>query len=682
MKYLPYVHLTQGTQSCLRFSHGNCLPLTQLPFSMAGFTLQTDTENTPWFFSPDSRGLEGIRLTHQPSPWIRDYGALLWLPQTDVPKTALRERWSDYAPEKTVLQPDYMRVTLLRSMTTMELTPTMRGCSCQVTYPENRPAYMSFFSVLGNTSFQWDEQRACLVGTTDGHSDDDTKGFCMHVIVRFPQGAVDAKNTLISEDGLHSVQGIAVSGEQAAIHLALTSRQVGMHISISYISLQQAEENLRQDTLPGDFSALHVQATNIWENYLSRVQVETSTEEEMHTFYSCLYRCFLFPHAAYETDAQGQDIHFVPSTGSVAFGRRYTDTGFWDTYRTQFPLLSFLAPDVYRDMMEAFVREYVECGWLPRWPSIGEVGCMPSTLIDGVIADGAVKELLSESTLRLALQGMLHHANTRASDNRYGRTGVTEYLQYGYVPSEVEGHTVNLTLDAAYGDFCIAQVAKVLGETWIEQEYRQRAKRYVNLFDAKTGFMRAKDKAGEFSESFDPFEWGGPYCEANAWQTTFSVQHDIAGLATLYGGKQAMLQKLEELFAAEPKYRIGSYGMTIHEMAEAVAINLGQCAMNNQPSFHIPFLFAALGDADKTAYWVEKICKELFSATPSGYPGDEDNGSMAAWYIFSMLGFYPICPGKPAYIRSKMLVKTAKIWGHEWNSADHAEWIPHNAILP
>lgn len=305
---------------------------------------------------------------------------------------------------------------------------------------------------------------------------------------------------------------------------------------------------------------------------------------------------------------------------------------------------------------------------------------MPSTLVDGVLADAAVKGLMSEKTMKTALKGMLHHANVASPDDRHGRTGVEEYCCYGYVPSYVPGHSVNLTLDAAYGDHCIGLIAELLGDEKLAVVYRRRGQNYRNLFDPATGFMRAKNADGQFVTPFDPIEWGGPYCEANAWQTTFFVPHDVEGLAALFGGREAMAAKLDTLFAEAPGYRIGDYGRVIHEMAEAVAVNLGQCAMNNQPSFHIPFLYAALGMQEKTDYWVERICRTLFSSRPDGYPGDEDNGSMAAWYIFAMLGFYPLCPGSGHYVRTRMLAKKAAVCGRSWDSATQPASIPHTVF--
>ena len=391
-------------------------------------------------------------------------------------------------------------------------------------------------------------------------------------------------------------------------------------------------------------------------------KLKTDDEKSLSTFYSCMYRAFLFPRKAYETDNNGKTVHYAPKTGEVKDGVRYTDTGFWDTSRTLFPLFSLIARDEYEEMLRGFVNDYLECGYLPRWISIGEVGCMPSTLIDCTIADAVVKGIGTRELWETALRGMIHHANTEASDRRYGRNGALAYKKYGYVPKNLQKESVNLTLDAAYGDWCIATVAKALGYDDIYSEYIERSKNYKNLFDTETGFMRGRDEEGKMSEDFDPCIWGGDYTEGSAWQNSFWVPHDIEGLCDLYGGKDAFIRKLDELFSEPPVYRVHGYGGEIHEMREMAAVDFGQCAISNQPSFHIPYLYGYLGETEKCQEVVERMCKELFSAE-EGFPGDEDNGSMAAWYIFSCIGMYPICPGKDEYVRIKPLFDEIKING-------------------
>ena len=653
MNLIPYVNIKMGTKSISRFSSGNTLALTQRPFAMAGFCPQNQDPQSGWFFHSDRRFIEGIRLTHQPSPWINDYGTFNMMVQSDTVHNTSAGAWSGYRIEESVFRPDYLMLQILRARTKFELTPTERGAAIRLSIGSDMPTVFSVFPVRGNYTYRIDKD--CIVGCTDGHSMDAAKDFKMYFVIRFLDGAMDAENTrIVGENGKGN----------AAVHVALKGKVVEARVGISYISEEQAFLSIEQDCGTRSFATLCEEAEDIWESYLHRIEVDTDTDEEFETFYSCLYRTFLFPHKAYEIDREGNRIHYCPFDGSTRPGVRYTDNGFWDTYRTVYPLFSMIARDEFAEMLEGFVNDYLEGGWLPRWPSIGEVGCMPSTLIDAVIAEAAQDHIVSKEVLEHALEGMLNHANNEAPEARYGRNGCKAYLKYGYVPREMNRESVNLTLDAAYGDWCIAQVAKALGKPdAMVQEYLKRSKNYKNLFDPETGFMRGRDVNGKMADNFDPFSWGGEYTEGSAWQSSFAVQHDFDGLAELYGGKENLLKKLDDLFAAPPIYRVGGYGTEIHEMSEMAACDLGQFAISNQPSFHFPWIYAYFGEPEKCEYWLRKACEEYFSADDDGFPGDEDNGTMAAWYIFACLGIYPLCPGKPMVKVDQTLVRNIKILG-------------------
>ncbi len=674
MSYLPYVNIKQGTKSVSRFSHGNTLPLTQLPFGMISFAPQTRGDGR-WYYHPDDRSLEGVRLTHQPSPWIGDYGCLTLLPQAVKAEYHPGERWGGYRPEEAILTPSYLKVGFLKSRTTLELAPTERGAAIRVRFNDERAKYLSILPVGGNCSYKLENGK--IYASTDYHMAGIAVNFRMYMVMELD--GIDESATLVcAADGVNR-PGTAIDGERAAIHIAINKPAVTGRLAISYISYEQAEITLERETTTC-IEATRAQGDALWESYLSRIHVECETEEQMRTFYTCMWRAFLFPHKCHEIDKTGNTIHYVPCTGEVLPGVRYTDNGFWDTYRTVYPFFSIVAKAEYREMLEGFIGDYVEGGWLPRWVSIGEAGCMPSTLIDAVIADAAVKGILDGPLLETALEGMVHHAEHDSPDSRFGRSGASAYRTYGYVPYDLHGESVNLTLDAAYGDFCIAEVARILGKTDIEDTYRKTSKNWENLFDPATGFMRARNSAGEMRPDFSPISWGRDYTEAAAWQTTFAVPHDIMALAEKYGGVDAMLAKLDELFTMPPYYEVGGYGSEIHEMSEMAACDFGQCAISNQPSFHLPYLFAYLGAQEKTDYWVKKICDDVMSYRDDGFPGDEDNGTMAIWCIFSMLGLYPVCPGKPEFIKGIMQVKRAEILGKEWSNADFGHIIPYDAI--
>lgn len=625
MDYIKYVNIKQGTDSVKRFSNGNTLPLVQLPFGFSSFALQTNSNRENWFYHPNDKSYEGIRLTHQPSPWIGDRGAVVFLPQTEEAYSDFEKVWSGY--EELEMKPHYLKIYAKRPACEVELTPTVYGANVRMNFENN--GYVSVLPADGDIEYKYDfdNNRVFCNVCAEYLKSSESDGFKTYFVFQFKNDVID---TARCTDG----------------HIALKSNRVEFCMAASYISYEQAVLNLGDS----DFEKTKVENERIWNEYLGRIVVNAD-EDTMKTFYSCMYRVFLFPHRAYEINAEGKAVHYAPSVKCVKDGIRYTDNGFWDTYRTVYPLFSIIAKDECKQMLEGFIRDYQDGGWLPCWTAIDAKNCMPSTLIDAVIADAAVKGLLSGDLLKEAYNGMIKHANENSPVPEYGRMGCEYYTKLGYVPFDKCHESVNLTLDAAYGDYCIAVVADILGYEEDKEKYMKRSKNYANIFDKETGFMRAKDTNGNFREKFNPIAWGLDYTEASAWQTTFAVQHDFDGLAELYGGSEKLLKKLDDLFDAPIAYSVSGYKAEIHEITEFAAGNWGQCAICNQPSFHLPFIYAYFGETEKTNYWVHRICKEAFSWKNDGFPGDEDNGTMAAWYIFASIGMYPLTPGKKDFVK-------------------------------
>ncbi len=678
MKYTDYVNTKQGSKSTHRFSNGNTLPLVQLPFGMAAFCPQTSDGNLRWYYHPAHRSFEGVRLTHQPSPWIADYGAVCFLPQAEILHITGENRWSGFRPEDAVLKPYYMRYNLLRPRCSFEVTPTMRGAVMRLKFEKEGNNYFSVLPVSGRYSYEFNPGNDTLYVKTDNAAGGEHVNFNEYIVIRFPADSVDSSKVMIQQGFEDPAAGLSGEGKETAIHIPLKELETEVSLAISYISFEYAEQSLNEEIGEYSFDDIEELALGEWEKRLSLIEIETDDEEQKKTFYSCMYRAFLYPHRASEKDVSGLEHHYCPHDGEVRTGVRFTDNGFWDTYRTVYPFFSIVAKDDLRLMLKSFINEYKESGWLPRWLSIGERGCMPSTLIDAVICDAAVKGFIDNDDLETALEGMLKHANNEAPQDYFGRNGAETYCAFGYVPYETQKESVNLTLDAAYGDWCIAEIAKLLGRDDVEPVYRKRALSYKNLFDYETGFMRARGFSGMFRPDFVPEGWGGDYTEGSAWQNSFAVPHDIEGLAELYGGKDKLIEKIDALFACPPDYVVNGYECEIHEITEMAAADFGQCAISNQPSFHIPYIYSALGEVDKTAYWVEKLCKEAFSYKDDGFPGDEDNGSMALWYVFGVLGFYPFCPGKPEFVKGKKQVKKAYICGKEFDADKYENIIPYS----
>ncbi len=636
MNYLSYVNTKMGTESTPRFSRGNTLPLTALPFSMVSFCPQTEilSERPQWFFDPRKPYLDGIRLTHQASPWIGDYGTVLITPQSDFIANSYKNAGSSYDTNKAELTPSYLKAYFNRARCGFELTPTERGCAIRLGFDTEHKKCISILGVHGNTTFKL--RKNMLYVTNDYHQQGDIKDFKCYIVIKVLNG-LDKNASKEVENGFH---------------LALNEQKVELRVGISYISHEMALETIGLECGKKSFDTIKKNGTKIWNSYLGRLTPEIRSKEQKGIFYSCLYRAFLFPRKAYEIKRNGARLYYAPYQGMVKEGVRYTDHGAWDTYRTTFPLFSLVAREEYEEILRGMISDYKDCGYLPRWSSFGEVGCMPSTLVDAIIAQAVASDIGDKELHSDLLEAMLHHANCESKDKRYGRNGIEAYLKFGYVPADFEKESVNLTLDFAYGDWCIAQVAKTLGKNEIASEYLKRGQSYKALFDKETGYFRPKDSQGNFVKDFDPSMWGGGYTESGAYQCLFGAPHALDEIANMLGGREEALKRLDEFLSTEPtKFRVKNYGGEIHEMSEMALSDLGQCAISNQPSFSMPFLPAYLGNKKKTIDLVEKICKDYF--TIDSYPGDEDTGSMSSWYIFATLGKFPICPGKRDFFKFK-----------------------------
>lgn len=653
MSYLSYVNPLQGTASVFGYSNGNTLPLVSRPFGMAAWSPQTKDVKDGWFFHPGDRLLSGIRLTRQPSPWIGDYGQLLLLPQSGPLCLETSKRQSSFRPEDMIVKPDYLSVRLSRYRASLEVTPAERGASLRLNYERAQGARLLISAFEGEAGFRIDCERRRITGFTRTNRGGAPDNFAQYFVIEF-DCELDEKACGIYDAGFAPVSAMEYTGEGAGAYAGFKlpdgGGQVGAKFGVSFISIEQAALNLERELGESDFETVHSQAAEAWESRLGTVEIGGDEDESrLRTFYTCLYRTFLFPRKSYELNAEGNPVHFSPFNGKLYDGFMYSDIGFWDIYRTTIPLFSLLCPGILGEMMASWVNAYKESGWMPKWVSPGERGAMPGTLVDAAFADAIVKGV-GGFDMQVAYEGLLKHATQEADLPLVGREGLALYERLGYLPDDIVHHSVSHSLDYAYGDFCIGTVAKALGDEAAYRTLTERSRNYRRLFDATAGFMRGRKENGEWTPDFDPLDWGGPYCEGGAWQCGWAVQHDLLGLAELYGGREQMAAKLDELFASPPDFNVGSYGFEIHEMSEMAAANLGQFAISNQPSFHIPYIYTALGYPAPAQYWVRKTLETQFSAEPDGLPGDEDNGSLCAWYIFGAMGLYPLCPGVPEYV--------------------------------
>ena len=642
---VSYVNLLQGTASTPAFSRGNTLPIAARPFGMAHWTLQSRANN-PWMFHPGERRIQGFRCTHQLSPWLGDYGHAAFLPfcsaATDQFNPEPSARASSFRPEESTLSPHSLRLHLMRFGIDAELIPTERCCVLTASFTKpDAPGFLIDIPGDQSATIRQDPATRTLSFLSSANAGGVPPHFATYYVLRFaqPWQTVEIKQTKTSTILL--------------VHFPPTVRSIQTSIGTSFISLDQAQHNLALEIGAITPEKLRAQGESVWNDHLGRIEIEGATETQQRTFYSCLYRTLLFPRMWHEPDTAGTPHHRSPYSGEIVPGVMYADHGYWDVYRAWYPLMTLLFPERVADILQSWVNAYKEGGWLPQFPCPGYRACMTGSLIDSVFGDAAAKGIRGFD-LETAYAGLKKHATQPGNpDAGYGRRGLTEYLKYNFCPAGQVDQSVAETVDAAYGDFCIAQVAKALGHHADSEIFLTRSNNWKHLFDPQTGFFRGKHADGSWLEPFNPITWGDPYVEGSAWQHRFDVPHDPAALIQQLGGPEKMSAALEQMLAMPPDFNVGAYGDEIHEMSEMAAAHFGQYAHSNQPVHHVLYLFSAAGRPDLTRHWTRRILNELY--TPETFPGDEDTGSMAAWYILSALGFYPLCPGKPEYTLGRAL---------------------------
>jgi len=666
MNYLKYVNLLMGTNSVKSYSNGNVSPIAALPFGMNNYTIETRCDSDFLFFNPNDHQTTGIRLTHQLSPWLGDYGVITLLPTEGECLDFSPLRASGYVKEKSLFCPNLLKFDFLRYRTGICLVPTMRGAAGNITYPEKDSIKRLFLDFKnGEAKIEIDAKNGKISGYVTNKILDHSlpKNFKEYFVMTFSSG-FDLENTVakISDETASSASSYTGNNLKISLCFNCKDKNIEYRFATSFLSTDQAELNLKNEIGEKSIDLLCKEGETAWNSYLSKIEIETDDEEKKRTFYTCLWRTALFPHTFHEIDSYGNKIHYSPANGEILNGPFYTDMGFWDVYRTSFPLMTILNPEMYKELCSGLLNFYKESGWLPRFSAPGPISCMPGTAIDMIFADAVSKGIVTaENDITLMLEGMLKHANNPCENQKLGgRDGISDYLRFGYVPLDYR-ESVNKTLDYSYGDFCISLIADALNKPELANEYKNRALNYKNIFDIETNLMKAKDKSGNTRTDWSEFEWSFDYTEGSAWQNSFSVFHDMAGHAALMGGADKMIKMIDRLFALPPIFEVGYRKKEIHEMTEMASVDFGQCALSNQPSFHIPYIYSYMGAPDKTCYQVRRAVRELFECTENGFPGDEDTGSMSAWYIFSTLGFYPFTPGTGEYVLASPSVKKAVI---------------------
>ena len=649
---VDYVSTLVGTLSKHSLSTGNTYPAVAMPWGMNFWTPQTGKMGDGWQYVYTEDKIRGLKQTHQPSPWINDYGQFAIMPTT---RTVFNEdeRASWFSHKAEVATPYYYKVYLADWDVTAEVTPTERAAVIRLTYPETSEARVIIDAFDGGSHVAIDADHQRVTGFTSKNSGGVPEGFKNYFVIEFSQ-PISFQACYSGDNGL--VEDLpAVWGRHAGAVVGFPSlkrgQQVTLRVASSFISLEQAIRNL-QEVGSRSFDEVKTDGRNRWNEVLGRVEVEDSNVDHLRTFYSCLYRSVLFPRMFYEMDADGQPVHYSPHTGETCKGYYFTDTGFWDTFRSLFPLLNLLYPEMNEKMQEGLANCYKESGFLPEWASPGHRGCMVGNNSASVVADAWLKGLRGYD-IETLWKAVVHGANAvHPQVPSTGRLGYEHYNKLGYVPYNIGiNESVARTLEYAYDDWCIYQLGKSLGKSEKElKPFRLRAMNYKNVYDAETHLMRGRNEDGSFQSPFSPLKWGDAFTEGNAWHYTWSVFHDPEGLIRLMGGKEVFVQMLDSVFSVPPLFDESYYGGVIHEIREMQIMNMGNYAHGNQPIQHMIYLYDYAGQPWKAQRWVREVMDRFYSAQPDGYCGDEDNGQTSAWYVFSAMGFYPVCPGSGQYV--------------------------------
>ena len=648
---VDYVSTLVGTQSTFQLSTGNTYPATAMPWGMNFWTPQTGKMGDGWTYGYQANKIRGLKQTHQPSPWINDYGQFAIMATTGKPIFDEEGRASWFSHKAETAKPYHYKVYLADYDITAELAPTERACLMRFTFPKTDSANVIVDAFDKGSYVRLLPDKRTIVGYTTKNSGGVPDNFKNYFVIVFDRDF----NTARLADGkkLLSTDKQEIQANHAGAVVTFSCKrgeQVHARVASSFISEAQAIQNLKE-LGNSSFETLLQKGRQRWNDVLGRISVEDTNIDNMRTFYSCLYRSTLFPRKFYEISANGDTLHYSPYNGKVLPGTMFTDTGFWDTFRSLFPLVNLVYPSMAREMQEGLVNTYKESGFLPEWASPGHRNCMVGNNSASIVADAYIKGIRGYDieTLWQAVKHGTKAVHPQVAST--GRLGHEYYNKLGYVPCDVGiNESAARTLEYAYDDWCIAQLGKALGKPKKEwAEFERRSENYRNLFSKEFNLMRGRKKNGEWQKPYNPLKWGDVFTEGNGWHYTWSVFHNPRGLISLMGGNKAFTAMLDSVFALPPVFDDSYYGQVIHEIREMQIMNMGNYAHGNQPIQHMPYLYNWSGSPWKTQYWAREVMDRLYSAHPDGYCGDEDNGQTSAWYVFSAMGFYPVCPASNEY---------------------------------
>lgn len=671
---VDYVNPLIGTMSKFSLSTGNTYPAIAMPWGMNFWTPQTADMGDGWVYTYSADKIKGFKQTHQPSPWINDYGQFCIMPTSGKVGFGQQERASWFSHKAETAKPYHYGVYLADHDIYAEMVPTERAAAFRIIYPESEVSSLvvdaydhgSYVKLLSPTK---------LVGYSTRNSGGVPEGFRNYFVLEsdtpFTSATIVRDGREAEKCQLPAAEAIESQSFHSGVVLGLATSKgqaVNIRVASSFISLKQAELNLKEteagkEDWSENFDMLLAQGRDKWNSMLSRIAVQDTDTDNLRVFYSCLYRSLLFPRDLSEVDAQGRRRHYSVYNGEICDGYLFADTGFWDTFRSLFALVDLFYPDQAAKMQEGLANSYKESGFLPEWSSPGHRGCMVGNNSASVVAEAYLKGIRGydvESLWEAVTHGA-HAVHPEISST--GRLGWELYDSLGYVPCDA-GIRENAarTLEYAYDDWCIYQLGKVLGKP--EEEiapYAKAAMNYRNLFHPQHNLMSGRNSDGTFPSDFNALKWGGDFTEGNSLHYTWSVFHDPAGLIALMGGEEEFVKTLDSVFEMPPHFDDSYYGFTIHEIREMQIMNMGNYAHGNQPIQHMLYLYDWGLQPWKTQARVREVMKKFYTPLPDGYCGDEDNGQTSAWYVFSALGFYPVCPASGEYALGSPLFRKVTI---------------------
>ena len=659
---VDYVNPLMGTLSDFNYSTGNTYPAIARPWGMNFWAPQTGKMGNGWMYSYASKTIRGFKQTHQPSPWINDYGQFSLFATTGKLVFDEDKRASWFSHKSEIVKPYFYQAYLADYDVVVEITPTERAAMFRFTFPVADSSFILVDAFNNGSMIKVLPEENKIIGYTTKNSGGVPANFKNWFVVEFDK---PFKSHTIWDDGKIIEGQPEVYGfhAQAGVQFATAKgEQVLARVASSFISLEQAQINLDRELGKKGFDEIKNEGREIWNNELGKIRVSTENIDNVRTFYSSLYRVLLFPRMFHEFDADNQMVHYSPYNGEVLPGPLYTDNGFWDTFRAVFPFFTWMYPELNADIMRGLVNTYLESGWLPEWASPGHRDCMIGSNSASLIADSYLKGIRGYDIEKL-YEAILKNTETHGPVFSVGRYGAEYYNKLGYIPYNV-GIRENTarTLEYAYADFCISELGKALNKPAEEIElFRQRSQNYRNVFDNESMLMRGKNEDGTFQSPFNPYKWGDAFTEGNSWHYTWSVFHDIEGLSQLMGGHKGFTKMLDSIFVVPPIFDDSYYGFPIHEIREMQVMNMGNYAHGNQPIQHMIYLYNYAGEAWKTQKWIRQVLTRMYNPNADGYCGDEDNGQTSAWYVFSSLGFYPVAPGTNQYVMGSPLFGNAEI---------------------